>query len=92
MPTRELWRKKTPGQKAPTLIVTAGTRYFVELSVIVVLKNLSSELRSTIAAFSSIPAHQSCLADDVTLIAESTTLRFDACGKVSVVSSAYNLK
>ena len=45
--------------------MTAGTRYFVELSVIVVLKNLSSELWSTIAAFSSIPAHQSCLADDV---------------------------
>ena len=62
---RELWRKKTPGQKAPTLIVTAETTYFVELSVIVVLKNLSSELRSAIAAFSSIPAHQSCLADDV---------------------------
>ena len=45
--------------------MTAGTRYFVELPVIVVLKNLSSELRSTIAAFSSIPAHQGCLADDV---------------------------
>ena len=44
-----------------------GTRYFVEFSVVVVLKNLSSELRSTIAAFSSIPAHQSCLADDMTL-------------------------
>ena len=43
---RELWRKKTPSQKAPTLVVTAGTKYLVELSVIVVPKDLSSELRS----------------------------------------------
>jgi len=56
--------------------VTAGTRYFVELSVIVVLKNLSSELRSTIAAFSSIPAHQGRVADDVTLHGRIDDLAF----------------